>query len=53
VEPEGGMAREGDLEHGWADLTRVREQLGYVPIESFDAGLERTLDALAPRRNSA
>ena len=35
------------------DLTLAREKLGYVPIESFDDGLERTLDALAPRRNSA
>jgi UDP-N-acetylglucosamine 4-epimerase len=53
VEPEGGMAREGDLEHGWADLTLARAKLGYVPIESFDDGLERTLDVLAPRKNSA
>jgi len=45
--------RRGDPAHGWADLSLARAELGYEPIEPFDAGLERTLDATAPPRNSA
>jgi UDP-N-acetylglucosamine 4-epimerase len=53
IELVDAEARQGDPPHGWADLTLAREELGYTPVESFEAGLDRTLDAVAPPRNSA
>jgi dTDP-L-rhamnose 4-epimerase len=38
-----GAFREGDIRHGFADITRARQLLGYQPSWSFDDGLERFL----------
>jgi nucleoside-diphosphate-sugar epimerase len=38
-EPERG----GDVKHSLADLTAIRDSLGYEPIVDFDAGLEQTV----------
>jgi nucleoside-diphosphate-sugar epimerase len=35
--------RAGDIKHSYADLARARSLLGFEPIASFDAGLEKTL----------
>ncbi len=34
--------REGDVMHTLADLKKIREALGYVPVVNFDEGLEQT-----------
>jgi len=36
--------RAGDVRHSLADLTRVRESLGYEPIVPYEAGLLATMD---------
>jgi UDP-glucose 4-epimerase len=35
--------REGDIDHSQADITRAREQLGYEPVYSIEAGLRAYL----------
>lgn len=42
-------ARQGDVKHSLADISRAREQLGYQPIVTFNEGLLRTVDALRLR----
>jgi dTDP-L-rhamnose 4-epimerase len=39
-----GAFREGDIRHGFADLTRVSQTLGYRPGWEFPAGLRRFLE---------
>jgi len=39
VEPEFREARPGDIRHSLADLSRVKEQLGYTPEFSIEQGL--------------
>jgi UDP-N-acetylglucosamine 4-epimerase len=41
--PLRGPFRPGDVLHSQADLTRIRESLGYRPQVSFDASLVKTL----------
>jgi dTDP-L-rhamnose 4-epimerase len=36
-----GAFREGDIRHGFADLTKARQSLNYQPIWSFKEGLKR------------
>jgi dTDP-L-rhamnose 4-epimerase len=38
-----GAFRQGDIRHGFADLTRARQLLGYRPTTDFRDGLERFL----------
>ena len=38
-----GAFREGDIRHGFADLTRAHELLGYQPTCTFQQGLNRFL----------
>jgi dTDP-L-rhamnose 4-epimerase len=38
-----GAFREGDIRHGFADLTRSRAVLGYGPTWKFCAGLKKFL----------
>jgi nucleoside-diphosphate-sugar epimerase len=41
--PEFRSARQGDVPHSLADLTRAGELIGYTPVETLEAGLEETL----------
>lgn len=38
-----GPPREGDVLHSRADITRLREELAYMPVVSLDEGLSRTV----------
>ncbi|WP_169979053.1 SDR family oxidoreductase [Tautonia rosea] len=44
ISPEFAPAREGDVRDSQADLTAIREGLGYTPIIDFEEGLRRTVD---------
>jgi UDP-glucose 4-epimerase len=37
-------ARTGDVRHSWADLSRIRQRLGYEPQYSLAEGLRRTVN---------
>lgn len=39
-------ARQGDVKHSLADISRARDQLGYEPLVDFNEGLLRTVEAL-------
>lgn len=43
-DPEYHPPRTGDVLHSWADITPIREDLGYSPEVGLDEGLEKTLD---------
>jgi len=43
LEPVYEAQRAGDVKHSLADLTRVKQTLGYEPIEPFAAGLDQTM----------
>ena len=45
LEPVYEPAREGDIRHSQADITRARELLAYEPQVSLAEGLRRTVDA--------
>jgi len=40
-------AREGDIKHSWADITKAKENLGYKPIYSLEDGLRETVLSLS------
>ncbi len=42
-------AREGDIRHSLADITRARSELGYAPSVSVEAGLRRLIEHLGER----
>ncbi len=44
VLPVHGPARPGDVRHSLADITAIREKLGYLPETAMEDGLRRTLD---------
>jgi UDP-glucose 4-epimerase len=44
IRPEFATTREGDVRDSQADLTAIREGLGYTPILDFEDGLRRTVD---------
>ncbi|WP_419161333.1 NAD-dependent epimerase/dehydratase family protein [Candidatus Palauibacter sp.] len=44
VEPLYEQLRAGEIRHSYADISRARQRLGYVPTHSLAQGLERTLD---------
>jgi nucleoside-diphosphate-sugar epimerase len=44
LEPIHVDAREGDVRDSQADITKAQRILGYQPIVSFEAGLERTIE---------
>jgi UDP-glucose 4-epimerase len=48
LEPEFLAVRPGDVRDSQASLDRIREVLGYEPIVSFEEGLRRTIESLAP-----
>ena len=45
VVPQHGPARQGDVRHSQADISRARADLGYDPQVSFAEGLRRTVEA--------
>jgi nucleoside-diphosphate-sugar epimerase len=44
VEPIYEDAREGDVRHSQADISKARQALHYEPQTSFDEGLRRTIE---------
>ena len=44
LEPEFGPPREGDVRDSQADLTAIRDGLGYSPVIDFEEGIRRTVD---------
>jgi nucleoside-diphosphate-sugar epimerase len=42
-EPQLEDERPGDIKHSRADIDRAGELLGYEPVVTFEAGLERTV----------
>ncbi len=44
IAPVHGPARAGDVRHSLARIDRIRKDLGYEPIATFEVGLQRTLD---------
>jgi UDP-N-acetylglucosamine/UDP-N-acetyl-alpha-D-glucosaminouronate 4-epimerase len=47
IAPHYAAPRPGDVERSWADISRAREVLGYVPTVDLEQGLRRTLSSLA------
>jgi UDP-N-acetylglucosamine/UDP-N-acetyl-alpha-D-glucosaminouronate 4-epimerase len=47
IEPHHAAPRRGDVERSWADISRAREVLGYVPTVDLEQGLRRTISSLA------
>ncbi len=46
IEPIHGPARQGDVLHSQADVSRARAELGYEPAVSLAEGLRRTVESL-------
>ena len=44
VEPRYGPARDGDVRHSLADISRVRDLLGYNPEFDVEHGMKRTVE---------
>jgi len=44
VEPVFESARQGDIRHSMADITRARRRMGFEPAYTFRQGLELTVD---------
>jgi nucleoside-diphosphate-sugar epimerase len=42
--PHHAPERAGDLKHSFADLTKIRETLGYAPMADFRGALQATCD---------
>lgn len=47
--PEHAPARDGDVKHSQADITKARTLLGYVPAHDLNSGLARTVDWFTKR----
>lgn len=43
IEPIFGPAREGDIKHSYANITKAREMLGYDPEWSFERGIKAAI----------
>ena len=50
---EHGPPRPGDIKHSQADISRIRDTLGYVPRVSFEEGIRRTLEYFKELENAA
>ncbi|MBM3845577.1 MAG: SDR family oxidoreductase [Verrucomicrobia bacterium] len=44
IEPKRGPFRAGDVRHSQADISRIKEALGYKPTHDIAAGLDEALD---------
>ena len=53
VEASYHEARQGDVKHSLADISRAREQLGYEPLVDFNEGLMRTVESLRAEADPA
>ncbi len=53
IEPVYAPERIGDVKHSLADLSSVRDQLGYEPLVSLRDGLERTIEHFDETASSA
>ena len=42
IQPEYGPHRAGDVKHSEADITKIKERLGYKPTIYFEEGLSKT-----------
>jgi dTDP-L-rhamnose 4-epimerase len=50
LEPEfAGIARAGDIRHCFADVTKARDELGFVPTHKFEDGLIQLANWVAKR----
>ncbi|NDJ86489.1 MAG: SDR family oxidoreductase [Chloroflexi bacterium] len=47
IEPIFAPARQGDIKHSRADISKARQLLGYEPQVSFEEGIARTVDWFA------
>ena len=47
IAPDHAPPRRGDIERSWADISRAREVLEYVPSVDFEQGLRRTIENFA------
>lgn len=43
IKPEHGPAREGDIRHSWADISRAEEAFGFSPHVGVEEGLQQTV----------
>jgi len=43
-DPEFMPARDGDILHSWAEISRIKDDLGYTVRTNFDEGLKATLE---------
>lgn len=48
-----GAFREGDIRHNFADLSRIRQTIGFTPRYSFPQGLQIFLDWVSERTSSS
>lgn len=44
IKPDYADPRQGDIKHSFADITRIKETLGYEPKIGFKEGLKKTFD---------
>ncbi|WP_437230816.1 SDR family oxidoreductase [Planctomicrobium sp. SH661] len=51
--PEFHPPRNGDILHSWADISAIRNDLGYEPQVSLEEGLKETLDYYRKISNSS
>ncbi len=50
MEPIFGPERVGDIKHSFADITKAKNHLGYIPAITVRQGLEKTLNWYASKR---
>ena len=43
IEPNFGPARQGDIKHSNADITKAKEMIGYNPKWSFEEGIKNAV----------
>jgi len=53
AKPNYGPAREGDIKHSLADISRATKELGYQPKFHFHDGLRKTVDWYVAERDKA
>jgi nucleoside-diphosphate-sugar epimerase len=46
VTPQYAEPRPGDIRHSLADISSIRQELGYTPLVTVAEGLRRLLDSL-------
>jgi len=46
VKPDYVASRPGDVKHSLADISKIKEKMGYIPVVEFKEGLMRTVKKL-------